>query len=417
MNVTILTAGSRGDVQPFVALGKGLNAVGHTVRLCTSTRFEAMVREHGLDYAPMDDSLLQLGETPAGRAAIEGGGNPLGLLRQVRPLLRRMLEDEWRAAPGSDVILSHPKALGGSHIAEKLGIPGVLSVPLPLYTPTRAFPIPILPQGNLGGWLNRQSYGLVRLIAAPYSGVVNRWRQETLRLPALSRLADPLVQPDGRPVPVLYGFSEHIVPRPADWPPHAVATGYWFLEREDAWQPPPDLLAFLEAGPPPVYVGFGSMAGRDPARLTRIVLDALAESQQRGLLATGWGGLVKEDLPATVFAIEAAPHDWLFEHVSAVVHHGGAGTTAAGLRAGRPTVICPFMGDQHFWGRRVWELGVGPQPIPQKRLSVSALTGAIRLAAGDDTMRQRAAALGAKLRAEDGVARAVEWLQDSLLLQ
>ncbi len=215
-------------------------------------------------------------------------------------------------------------------------------------------------------------------------------------------------------MPVLYSFSEHVVPRPDDWPETTVATGYWFLEQDETWQPPAALVQFLAAGPPPVYVGFGSMAGKDPARLTRIVLDALEQSGQRGLLATGWGGLAVEDLPENLFAIDSAPHDWLFPRVSAVVHHGGAGTTAAGLRAGKPTLISPFMGDQPFWGQRVCEQGVGPKPIPQKQLSADALATAIHQLTHDQDMRQRATALGQKLRAENGVARAVAWIEEHL---
>jgi UDP:flavonoid glycosyltransferase YjiC (YdhE family) len=165
---------------------------------------------------------------------------------------------------------------------------------------------------------------------------------------------------------------------------------------------------FLQSGPPPVYIGFGSMAGRDPERRAEIALEALKRSGQRGVLLTGWGGLQPRDLPDDVYAVDSVPHDWLFPQMAAVVHHGGAGTTAAGLRAGTPTVIVPFFGDQPFWGRRVAELGVGPAPIPQKQLSVERLAAAIRTAAGDPAMRARAQELGRRIRQEDGVARAVE---------
>jgi sterol 3beta-glucosyltransferase len=174
------------------------------------------------------------------------------------------------------------------------------------------------------------------------------------------------------------------------------------------------LVEFLVAGSPPVYVGFGSMAGRNPEKVTQIVFESLARSGQRGVIATGWGGLAVSDLPDNLFKIESIPHDWLFPQMVAVVHHGGAGTTAAGLRAGKPTVICPFFGDQPFWGRRVFELGVGPEPIPHKKLSVEKLANAIQVAVSDDDIRKRAAGLGEKIRAENGIARAVDFISDQL---
>jgi sterol 3beta-glucosyltransferase len=163
-----------------------------------------------------------------------------------------------------------------------------------------------------------------------------------------------------------------------------------------------------------VYVGFGSIAGSDPEEKARLVLAALEQSGQRGILASGWGGLRADTLPKNVQMIEQAPHDWLFPRVKAVVHHGGAGTTAAGLRAGKPTIICPFFGDQPFWGQRVYQLGAGPKPIPQKKLTVQGLASAIQVAVSSPDMQQRAAALGEKIRAEDGVARAVVTIEAML---
>jgi sterol 3beta-glucosyltransferase len=207
---------------------------------------------------------------------------------------------------------------------------------------------------------------------------------------------------------VLQAFSRHVVPRPSDWPDSAVVTGYWFLDEGVDWTPPRELADFLDAGPPPVFVGFGSMAGRDPARTARTVLAAVARSGQRALIVSGWGGLRVDEPPPGVFVAESVPYDWLLPRVAAVVHHGGAGTTAAGLRAGKPTVVCPFVADQPFWGARVAALGVGPRPIPQRRLGEAELAAAILEAVGDAGMRDRAERLGAQIRAEDGVAAAVE---------
>lgn len=412
MNVLMVTFGSRGDVQPFVALGVGLQQAGHRVTVCTSRSFADLVTENRLAFAGMDVDVIEMANDPEARKAIEGGGNPLRLIRRVQGAMRTMLEDEWTAVQATtpDLIIYHPKSLGGYHLGQKLGIPTVLSLPLPAYTPTTAFANPILPFDDLGGWLNRLSYKLIPLISAPYMGTVNAWRRETLDLPPVDRFFNEISATNNR-MPTLYPYSTHLIPRPADWPETTQAPGYWFLDQQSEWQPPADLLAFLEDGPPPVYVGFGSMSGTRPQALARIAIAALQQTGQRGVMATGWGGLALDDVPQTVFKLQEAPHDWLFPRMSAVVHHGGAGTTATGLRAGKPTMICPFMGDQPFWGSRVQAVGVGPAPIKQKKLTAAGLAAAIDQMVNDGTMREKAAVLEEKIRAEDGIANALAFIE------
>ncbi|CAN5795878.1 glycosyltransferase [soil metagenome] len=413
MKILMMSMGTRGDIQPFIALGQGLQAAGHIAAICTAEGFRALIEDHGVTYAYMNNDLLALIQAQEGQAAVEGKGSMLELLRKVRPILRGGLQDEWQAAQQfqPDLIIYHPKSLGGYHIAEKLGIPMILSLPLPFYTPTSAFPNPFFANVRLGAWFNRLSYRLMGLAGIMYIGMTNTFRTNTLGLPPRSRLADLLVKATGEPVPVLYPYSPQVLPTPADFPAHVHVTGYWFLERTADWQPPATLLRFLEAGTPPVYIGFGSMGGKQAAKRAEIVLKALEMTDQRAVLTSGWGGLQADHLPDSVLMLEAVPHDWLFPRMAAVVHHGGAGTTAAGLRAGKPTVICPFIADQPFWGRIVHELGVGPQPIPQKQLTAERLADAINLAVNDQKMQQRAAGLGERIRAENGVTRAVEQIE------
>jgi sterol 3beta-glucosyltransferase len=224
--------------------------------------------------------------------------------------------------------------------------------------------------------------------------------------------------PDGRPIPVLHGFSRHIIPRPEDWPETATVTGFWFLDQAEKWNPPPSLSQFLSEGEPPIYFGFGSIFGRDPKRATQIILEAVRRTGVRAILAQGWGGIEPGDSTQSesVMFIEAAPHRWLFPQVNAVVHHGGCGTTAAGLLAGKPSIICPFFGDQPFWGRHVARLGAGPSPIPQKKLTAESLCRAIDTVINDAVMRENAAALGRRLRKENGTLNAVafinQWMDD-----
>jgi len=205
-----------------------------------------------------------------------------------------------------------------------------------------------------------------------------------------------------------------VLPRPSDWGDNVHVTGYWFLEADPSWQPPVELVEFLEGGPPPVYIGFGSVISREARELTEMVLAALAQTGQRGLLLTGWGGLARADWPEHMFQIDSIPFGWLFPRMRVIVHHGGMGTTGAALRAGIPSVVVPFTADQPFWGRRVYQLGVGPKPIPHKKLTVQSLAEAIHVALSDQTMQRRAEALGERLRSEDGVAQAVQVIEQYL---
>ena len=206
-------------------------------------------------------------------------------------------------------------------------------------------------------------------------------------------------------------YSCHIVPRPVEWHSGIEVTGYWFLDRPSAWLPPADLVRFLDAGPPPVYIGFGSMILADPEATVALVLAAVAQAGCRAVIAAGWGGLTPKALSPNVFALVEAPHDWLFPRMAAVVHHGGAGTTAAALRAGVPSIIIPFLGEQSFWAHTLVQRGVAHEALPQNRLAPSTLSRAITLALNDFSMRQRAVTLGALIREEDGVARAADWIE------
>jgi sterol 3beta-glucosyltransferase len=423
MNIFIATLGSRGDVQPYVALGKGLQAAGHAVTICTSASFEPFIAGHGLRYGYMSNDLLELMDSAEGRDAIENTVGVIGAIRTTMKLARRaneinrqLMRETWAAAQAAepDMVISHPKALAGTHIAERLGVPAAIALPVAVMVPTGDFPAAGLPLLPLGRAYNRLSYRAIALGYGVYDKLANEFRQATLGLPPVAGAALRLQMPGGRPIPVLHGVSDHVAPHPSDWPAHVYTTGYWFLDQRERWTPPAELQRFLDAGEPPVYVGFGSMAGRNPQRLTRIVIEALQRANVRGLIATGWGGLRAADLPDSIFAIEQAPHDWLLPRVSAVVHHGGAGTTAAGLRAGRPTVVCSFIADQPYWGQRVQALGVGPEAIPHKRLTAERLAAAIIEATTDQAMRRRAAELGERIRQEDGVGKAVAILEREL---
>jgi len=411
MHVTIMAVGSRGDVQPFVALGVGLRGTGQTVRIATHDIHAPLVLENGFEFAAIRGNPKELMESLAGQAWLESGRNPISFWRRFRKLTGETVEeglaDAVRACRGTEGVIFTFFGSAGYHVAEKMGIPHVMGLLQP-FTRTRAFPCTAFPPLPLGGAYNRWSYILAEEMAWQTGrDWVNRWRQDSLGLEPMPRWRAFSRFYSGNE-PFLYGFSEHVIPRPVDWPETHEISGYWFLDGAKSWSPPPRLLDFLDSGPPPVSVGFGSMAGLQAQRLLDTVLGALAQTGRRAVLLGGWAGVGSRGLPETVLQLEAAPHQWLFPKVSAVVHHGGAGTTAAGLRAGKPSVVVPFFADQPFWGRRVHELGVGPPPLRRKRLSPRHLADAIDRAVSDPDMKTRAAALGEKIRAEDGVGRAVE---------
>ena len=418
VRVALLTAGSRGDVQPFVTLARAIRKAGHDAIVAGPPEGDALAAPHGVPYASIGADYQALLATDQGRALL---GNPLRAARLWRtlvvPMMRATLDGAWAAAQDADVLVFHPKILGAPDMAERLGVRAFAATPVPLLAPTGAFAAPGTTTRDLGPWLNRRTYALVAAAGRPFAGLLQRWRAEVLGLPPRAPGTSAYTL-RGAPVPVLQAFSAHVVPPPSDWPAWAHVTGFWFDEdlrgeaqtAERAWSPPRELLAFLAAGDPPVYVGFGSVVGRDPGRVTRIVVEAVRQAGVRAVLAAGWGGLaadVERDLSDRMHLIEGAPHGWLFPRVAAVVHHGGAGTTAAGLRAGRSTVVCPFVTDQPFWGARIAALGVGPAPIPPRRLTADALAAAIRVAVTDGEMRTRAEQLGAAIRRENGVAAAV----------
>jgi sterol 3beta-glucosyltransferase len=417
MKITIFAAGSRGDIQPCVALGKGLKQAGYDVRLAAPENFASFVEEHGVAFYPLRGDVQQIMAGDTGRKFMEtGGANPLKSIRAMKamiaPVVMQMAQDVYAACQDTDALI----CLGvfsafGRTISEALRIPVLNIEPTPLL-PTRAFAAPSWPvQRDLGGLHNFVSgIAMLQVVWLWYRPFINDFRRRL----GLSDFTAAGFYRTLRSTPMLSAYSPSIIPHPKDWPGSLHVTGYFFMDSQAGWQPPSELERFLEAGDPPVYIGFGSMAGRNPQQLASLVSDALTQSGQRGLLLTGWGGLRADLVPDNIFVLDSAPHSWLFPRMAAVVHHGGAGTTAEGLRAGVPTVVVPFAFDQSFWGARIKALGLGSDPIPLKKLAASRLAGAIRFAVTDPATRQRANACGAAIRAEDGLGNAVKIIRQVL---
>jgi sterol 3beta-glucosyltransferase len=406
VKICILTIGTRGDVQPYIVLGLGLKAAGHEVTISTLDEFKPLVHQYNLLHDSLRGDFLKAAQLEVGQK----GTNPLRLIWQYVEMAKDTLADEWASAQKAEVLIYSPAAIGGFHIAEKLDIPTFAAFPVPLYSPTKEFPSPFLPFHNLGPFNKLSHQIFAQLGPAMYRSSINQFRKDILGLSPTK--GENLLR--GKPITKLYAYSEVVVPRPADWDESLVVTGYWFLDTPANWQPDPELVRFLQDGLAPVYIGFGSMFMGGGKQKTEIALQALRLAGQRGILATGWGGLAKVNTTREIFVLDATPHDWLFPKVATIVHHGGAGTTGAAIRAGKPQIICPFVGDQSFWGRRVADLSVAPSPIPQAKLTANKLADAIQYAVSDNNIRQRALSLGETIRAENGIERAVKHILNNV---
>lgn len=439
MHIRILAIGTRGDVQPYVALGLGLQQAGFEVSLATTANFRAFVEGRGLPCLTGEADMQAIMQSQAGQHTAAAGRNIPRLLRQNILLsnMPTLLRDAWRLSQGADVLLySAIGRFATPHIAERLGIPAIpaflqpLLHPSPEVTPIMARqrfskgpdrlarqwpsrgPDRLAHQISLQGAYNLLTHHIFEQISwAATRQAINTFRCDTLGLAPVAR-GGPYRTLRTQHTPTLYAYSPAVVPKPADWPAEVHVPGYWFLDHAADYQPDPALAAFLAAGPPPVYIGFGSMTATDPQETLRLLMAAIDRAKVRAIIAAGWAELSSVALPATVLIIPGAPHDWLFPQMAAVVHHGGAGTTAAGLRAGIPSVIVPHFADQFFWAERVRDLGVGPDPIPRRKLTPENLAYALRLAQDHAPLRQRAADLGVRIRAEDGVGTAVAIIDD-----
>jgi sterol 3beta-glucosyltransferase len=416
MKITILTFGSRGDVEPYLALAQGLQQSGHRVTMAAPAPYADWIRAYGVLAFPLPIDIVAFLQRPD----ISGSEKPWGVVRHFLKLKAGLSDLNTRAlncfidaCSGTDFILQTGDAHGGVEIADRLGIPMAFAFPFP-YAPTRDFPTFFSTNQLSFGraynhWSHRGSLGFGWQIYGP---PLNRWRAKHFGLPPLRTCIDMLESRRHVDAPTLYAFSSSVVQRPSDWRPSDHITGYWFLEPPAEWRPNADLAEFLASGPPPIYVGFGSMPHRTPERNTRNVLRALELSGQRGVLMVGGGGAITR-MPASrdVFFLNSAPHGWLFPQMAAVVHHGGAGTTAAVLRSGVPGILSPISYDQFTWAHYVKKIGVGLRAPQLQRMSAERLAKLIDEATGDRALRARAEALGRRIRAENGVANAVEVIE------
>ncbi|KAF4953377.1 hypothetical protein FSARC_12428 [Fusarium sarcochroum] len=441
LNIAIHIVGSRGDVQPFIPIAQLLMKppYGHRVRICTHPAFKEFVEAQGVEFfniggdpealmaymvknpglLPNRDSLKggdvgkrrkEMSEIISGawRSCIEAGD---GMGEPIKAANVESADDLFIA----DVIIANPPSMAHIHCAQKLSIPLHMVFTMP-WSPTKAFPHPLasMSYGDADAKVaNYLSFMMMELLTWQGLGdLINKFRTQTLHLDPVSPLWGFQLLSRLR-VPYSYLWSESLIPKPHDWDSHLNITGFSFLPLASSYTPPPDLVKFLDAGPAPIYVGFGSIVVDDPQALTTMVFEAIKMSGVRAIVSKGWGGFGAGDVPDSVYLIGNCPHDWLFQRVSAVVHHGGAGTTAAGIAVGRPTVIVPFFGDQPFWGQMMARAGAGPVSVPYKELTAEILAESITFALQPE-VQEVAREMALQIEEEDGSGGAAQDIQDRL---
>lgn len=420
--IVIMIVGSRGDVQPYIALGKRLKSDGHRVRIASHENFRTFVTQNGLGFFSIGGDPHELMSYMVKNPGLVPGMESLknGDIPKKRKMLGQMLNGCWNACHSpdltgarfmADAIISNPPAFAHVHCAEALGIPLLLTFTMP-WCATGDFPHPLvnIKFSNAGERLtNYMSYAAADILTWQGMGdIINRFRNHTLGLPSLSVRSGPGLA-ERLKVPWTYCMSPALVPKPKDWSNHIDVVGFYFLDLATNYTPPEDLESFLAYGDTPVYIGFGSVVVEDPEEMSRIIFEATAQAGVRAVISAGWGGLGGVKVPPHVFIIGNVPHDWLFaeNRVSAVVHHGGAGTTAIGLSKGRPTVVVPFFGDQEFWGDMICRAGAGPAPIPHKKLTVANLVAALVYATSPPA-QQAATHMAEQIANENGISAGVE---------
>ncbi|KAJ3788352.1 glycosyltransferase family 1 protein [Lentinula aff. detonsa] len=409
MHFVCLTIGSRGDVQPYIALGVGLKKENHRVTIVTHEEYRGWIEGFGLEFK-------QAGGDPGALMKLSVENKMFSpeffkeSLANFRPWLDQLLVDAWESCQGADVLLESPSAMAGVHIAEALHIPYFRTFTMP-WTKTSEFPHAFLSPPVDSPTFNSASYVLFNNVMwAATSGQINRWRRNTLKIGNTDM--GHLMQSK---IVFIYNFSQAVVPKPLDWGDPISISGYWFLDNPDLdWEPPESLIAWMEKaradGKPIVYIGFGSITVPNPNRVTLRIIEAVLKSDVRAIISKGWSArMSKTDgkepvIPPECYQLDKIPHDWLFPQVDAALHHGGAGTTGASLRAGIPTLIKPWFGDQFFWASRVQKLGAG---MKVSSLRVNELADALTKATTSRIMKEKAMLVGEKIRAENGVRTAI----------
>ena len=408
MRILLIAIGTRGDVQPFVVIGARLQAAGHEVHIAAARGFSPMIAESGLTHHPLPLDFQELLQEPEMKSVLTSLSGKIKAYRWAGDIMNDQLTAMWQCGldVAPDLILYHFKGAMAPYLGRHLGIPAWPVMLQPGFTATSYYPQFLVASRSLGGIGNLLSHKVIgALMGFGTKLMIKRWIKKSGTDIGSYLNIQAGYAPDG-PALRLHAYSPLITPLAPDMPETERQVGYAFLE-PDGFTPPSALQSFLSEGAKPIYVGFGSMPGINHQRVNHALLGALERTGVRAVIATGWGGFSDLSPGPNIHVLDSVPHIWLFPRVAAVVHHGGSGTTHEGLRWGRPSVICPLFADQPFFGHRVADLGVGPPPIPQKRLTADKLASALELALSEKIVAN-ARTIGNAMKGEDGAGEIVK---------
>lgn len=412
MKITVLTLGSRGDVQPYVALATGLLAKGHEVTICTGHTFKSFVESHGINFKCASLDFMDLLKTEEGQAMFNGGGNIFKIMKftkeVVNPGFRKSFDDFYEASQGSDIIIYHPKALVAPDLAEYFGIPCICMPPVPIVYPISEFPnLAISSQKNLGSFLNKLTYSVNKFGESASIKEINDFRNKTLGL-SKRKMGAYTYDINGKETPIIYPISQQLFTEVESWKNRVSLTGFFYLPYEGS-QLDSKIESFLDEGEEPIVISFSSMPLKNPENFRDLIVKALEATGSRAVILTGISGLSFEGYDH-ILSIEKAPHRLLFKRCKGIIHHGGVGTMAEALLSGRPQVIMPFNVDQPFWAHRLYKQKYALEPIVEKTVTVDDLINRLN-SMNDAVVIDQAKKIASALAQEDGIARCVEIIE------
>lgn len=411
--ITIICAGSRGDFQPYVALAQRLKILGEEVRISGFSQFENFVRGYGIDYVPIEVDYEELGVDPKMLKQAGSADNPLKMILTFNKMKKygaQIAKQTYDSLEGSELIVYHPGCVIGYFAAQEMNIPSVLATPFPMNKTEEYLSVVTYGKARPTNINKKISYKMIQgmLWLASSNTVKQHWKERFGRVPKNFKSPYEKISKDHI---AMVSCSNFVFPRPKDWDKNIYQSGYWFVEENKEYKPSKELEAFINNGEKPVYIGFGSVFDSDEKdKIVRIIIDALKKCGKRGIIS-GMGKV--DNLPDNIISVDGIPHTWLFEKVSVVCHHGGAGTTAAGFRTGVPSVIIPFSNDQFAWAHRAFDLGVGAKPIYKKDLTSDKLAEGINYALNKDII-ERAEMLSKNIALEDGALDCAKKIVDIL---